>query len=541
MFRPARILSLLLVLAAALFVSRTWPVLSHTWDEPAHLAAGMEWLDRGTFETEELTPPLARVLGALGPYLAGARFSGSRNFWVEGNAILATHGEYRRNLVLARLGLLPLLFLGAWAVWSWARRIAGEGAGLAAVAAFVGLPVVMGHAGLAATDFALCACWAASLEAFDRWIGKPSAARAAWLGAAVALAVLSKFSAIPFLGLAFVLIAVLRYALHRADDPSPTFGALARTAAMLVLALALVLWGGYRFRIDPLAAPDPSPHAGLQGAMMRALEADVWPARSLWKGLAQIPARNAMSHKSYFAGEAYRGTRPAFFPVALGLRTPIPFLLLLAAAPLVLLLDRERRGRWRTWAPLLASLAVLAVAMTGKLNLGLRLALPAYAGLAVFVGVACASLWSRGAVARALVVIALAAQGAMLVRAFPEPLAYFNAFAGRDPGRWLVDSDLDWGQGWLMLADTLRARGVDSVAIAIPTMADLSVFGLPPHRTLAPADRATGWIAVSEYGLHLGPARAAPESAGVYRWIEQGTLVSRVGRSMRLYRYPAVP
>jgi hypothetical protein len=48
--------------------------VSHTWDEPEHLAAGLELLDRGRYDYDTQHPPIARVLVALGPYLAGARF-----------------------------------------------------------------------------------------------------------------------------------------------------------------------------------------------------------------------------------------------------------------------------------------------------------------------------------------------------------------------------------------------------------------------------------------------------------------------------------
>ena len=80
-----------LILLIAIGIARiasTYPVFSQTWDEPAHLAAGMEWLDRGSYRYEPLHPPLARVLTAVGPYLAGVRSARYANVWIEGNALL---------------------------------------------------------------------------------------------------------------------------------------------------------------------------------------------------------------------------------------------------------------------------------------------------------------------------------------------------------------------------------------------------------------------------------------------------------------------
>ena len=72
----------------------TYHVFNQTWDEPAHVAAGMQWLDRGRYTYEPLHPPLARVMVALGPRLAGSARPASANVWLEGNAILYAGGRY---------------------------------------------------------------------------------------------------------------------------------------------------------------------------------------------------------------------------------------------------------------------------------------------------------------------------------------------------------------------------------------------------------------------------------------------------------------
>ena len=114
-----------LLLLAGISVVRivsTYHVFSQTWDEPAHLATGMEWLERGTYTWEPLHPPLARVAVALGPYLSGLKLTGQQNMWDQGNAILLAHDRYLHNLTLARLGVLPptrfpSLVLGSHTIW----------------------------------------------------------------------------------------------------------------------------------------------------------------------------------------------------------------------------------------------------------------------------------------------------------------------------------------------------------------------------------------------------------------------------------------
>ena len=51
------LLILFLVVAVARIVS-TYKVFNQTWDEAVHVACGMEWLQLGTYNYEDLHPPL---------------------------------------------------------------------------------------------------------------------------------------------------------------------------------------------------------------------------------------------------------------------------------------------------------------------------------------------------------------------------------------------------------------------------------------------------------------------------------------------------
>src|SRR5947199_5406541 len=71
--RHARAIALAAVMVASLRIIATYNVFNHTIDEPAHIGAGIEWLDKKTYTWEPQHPPLARVAAALGPYLLGSR------------------------------------------------------------------------------------------------------------------------------------------------------------------------------------------------------------------------------------------------------------------------------------------------------------------------------------------------------------------------------------------------------------------------------------------------------------------------------------
>ena len=88
--------------------------------------------------------------------------------------------------------------------------------------------------------------------------------------------------------------------------------------------------------------------------------------------------------------------------------------------------------------------------------------------------------------------------------AAPDYIAYFNELAPGPPERYLIDSDLDWGQDLGRLADTLKARGIREVALAYNGSADPRAVGIERVRWLRPFTPDTGWIAISGFALKMG-------------------------------------
>ena len=171
--RHGRTIAVALVLFASIRIIATYTVFSHTYDEPAHIACGMEWLDKGVYRWEPQHPPLARVATALGPYLLGTRCQNTPNVDLasmtkEGLAILYYGHHYDLTLELARLGVLPFFWIACLVVYWWGRRYFSASVAVVAVFLFSFLPPVLAHAGLATTDMALTAfLGAAFLSASD--------------------------------------------------------------------------------------------------------------------------------------------------------------------------------------------------------------------------------------------------------------------------------------------------------------------------------------------------------------------------------------
>ena len=247
--RVAPWLALVAVLIGTAMIASTYRVYSQTWDEPVHIACGMQWLDKGVFQYDPLNPPLSRVAVALGPYLAGVRLQGDESMWIEGNRILASNGEYRRNLTLARIGVLPFFWLCCGLIWYLTRKYVGTTCALASVFIFTTTPLVLAHASLATTDMPLTAMFLLALAAWLRWRAESTLANSIFLGLAVGLVLVTKLSAIAFLGLILLtLIAIER----------PTLGEVRRLSwqTLVIGGIAmLMIWAAYRFSLGLMLQP----------------------------------------------------------------------------------------------------------------------------------------------------------------------------------------------------------------------------------------------------------------------------------------------
>jgi hypothetical protein len=528
------ITAVLAVFSATLLIVATYRVFSQTCDEGHHIAAGMEWLDNGTYAYDTMTAPLSCIAMALGPYLAGTRSQGNASVWDEGNALLEYEGHYQRTLTLARLGILPFFWLACFVMWRFFSRNYGQWHAALAVLLFVFCPPVLANASLATTDMAVTTMFLLALVCFWRFLQQPKPSSAALAGVAMGLAILCKFSALPYLGISCT--ALYLYCLiEKRLVPSWRYIGIGG------LTVALTIWAGYRFSVGPILnagklSPLETEHLRrLPDMIAKALFFRGVPASEFFRGLTRVYGLEGWEN-GYLFGKTYHGGRWCFFPVAIAVKTPIP-LLLLAAIGAVLALIRPRLRN--AVLPLVGIAGPLFVAMLSPANIGMRYVLVIYPFLALLGGYALVRLWqisgSRNKVFayRGIAIILVIWNIATCVRATPDFIPYFNELAAPYGSRILIDSDFDWGQDLNRLSSVLQQQHIDSVWIAYEGTADLNRRGLPHWQPLLPNQKPSGWIAISEFII-----KTLPDSFG---WLEKYKPERIVGKTIRLYHFDVAP
>ncbi len=550
-FRAEIVLVILSLLALARIVAG-YSSTSQAFDEPAHIAAGMEWLDRGTYIIDPLHPPLSRIAIALPLYIAGLRLptiEPQDTYFDIGNRILYQDGNYWRNLTLARVGILPFFLFGIWAVFYWARKEFGTAAGILAAFCFTTLPGVLTFAGLAYTDLPAAVMQFVLIVAVALWLEAPNLRSSLRLGVAAGLAFLTKFTILIFFPAAALCI-LLVWALQRRQE-KPRALKLLRQAGLALLLFTFIVWAGYRFSLKPVIEGMNLQRQSLPN--FQHLPSAAQPiARDLLAHDTRIPAPELLmgitasyvlthsgTNSTYIFGKMRPGGVWYFFPVGLFFKNPLPFLIL---AGLGVVLSFRRGSRWSARAPLAAAIGILAISMFQKYNAGQRHVLVLYPLLAVLAGAGGAYLWgTRRRELRCLLVALMVWQGIETGRAGLDPMSYFNEAAGRDPSKILITGcDLDCGQDVARLGDELKKRNAETVHVALFTSANVNQMNLAPVvDPLAPNERVDGWVAVSIRALRLGDLehRAAPP--GSFSWLESYKPVADVGGTIRLYCIPA--
>ncbi len=558
--------ALFLILIAIIRIVSTYHAFNQAYDEPAHIACGMEWLDKGTFRMEPQHPPLPRIAVAIGPYLSGLRLpefkfvGGDKtqgyDFYGAGNQILYARGQYLHNLTLARLGTLPFFLLTALVTFFWTRSLLGDWPAVLALFLLTMEPVILGYCSVAYVDPALLAFLPAALFALVRWLDSPVWGRSLTLGIAVAGAILSNTPWLVFLPTCFLAIVACRWWSRRNESGSSIRQELrhwTRPVLLAFFAMCFVVWGGYRFSVRPLdqifehPAHDierlrlPSPARAVAMKVI-ALNPSL-PAPEFFQGIFRTVGENGKLYPAYLLGHVRRGGWWYFFLFMLAFKTT-PGFLLLAAIGTGWALRRFQSGRdWHLAAPAVSALAILIFSMPIKINLGIRHILFVYPLLAILAAFACCELWALRSRWPRLVPLALGAlllgQALSTARVHPNYLTYTSMFAGSNPDkRLMVGGDFDAGQNILQLSRVLAERKIDHLHLRLYTSADLTQMNLPPYQTLALYEHATGWIAISNYHIRLGESPWFPATFDGYAWLDAYPPVAKIDKTIRLIYIP---
>ncbi len=508
MTRAPRIAAAVLIVLGAARIATTYRVFSDTSDEANHVGAGLDLIARRHYDVQLENPPLPRLVLAAVPWLCGMRYNSNVGYSDRLRSVFFGHGEYKHNLVCARVGNLLFFVMAAVSVWLLARGALDATGSLLALLLFTTQPVVLGYSGLATHDIAATAGTAVGLVAFARWLRAPSVARACAVGVAYGFSALCKFSCIAFVPAGCLAL----FAVQLIHDPELRRRAPRALATLLVVPLVafITLWAGYAFSVGKVGD-------------------HTVPAAHFFNGMKYLLDLDRQGFLTFAWGHVTEHGWWWYFPFAFGLKTTLSLLIVLLLGAWFAMRAPELRWTWIAWT--LAAAAIMAPATHSSLDLGVRYVLPVYVPFSIAAAAAAmAMLRARGRVTRAAAAVLLVWHLAASALAHPDYFPYFNELAARHPSRYLIDSNIDWGQDLLRLRSFCRRNHITELPRAVFGSSDLDTMGLPPVIEIDWNRPPKVPTALSETVI----VASRMHSAFAFPWADEEPYV-RVGKSIRMY------
>jgi hypothetical protein len=521
---------------------------TQTWDEGIHISAGYSYLTLGDYSWNIEHPPLVKIMSALPLTLMGLKAEpigadGKRKDQVQyGVDFLYANRRHADTILIAARSaniLLTLLFLVAIA-W-WTRRRWGPAAGLCAAALCAFDPNLIAHGRYVTTDFPLtvffffaCVLWAEYLESGGRL-------RLLAAAAAIAIAMVVKFSAILLIPPLVLIYAACWIRRPREFSVLRAARDLAVVAGVLTVAVVVVYWPEtmrcIRTRVTPLAdSVNQENFIGLTLAWLgRTFHL---PAHAFLRGLADVAQHNAGGHESYLLGMRSKTGFWYYFPVVFAVKSTMAALaatlLVFAACPWVLVRRGLEAVTPMSLALVLPPILYFAVSMSSGINLGMRHILPIYPFL--YVGAA-AIFATQPKFGIALVAALAVLQAGECASIHPDYLAFFNAPSG-GPGRgpeYLVDSNIDWGQDVKKLVHWLDAHGTRRVRVFYFGNAQLRYHGVDEVGYPGPMDQKA-WDEIDDYCVaNVTPLEGIYVPLDSLAPLRMREPIAKVGWSMYVY------
>ncbi|MCJ7550966.1 MAG: phospholipid carrier-dependent glycosyltransferase [Anaerolineae bacterium] len=411
-----------------------------------------------------------------------------------------------RVLFMGRIPTIWLTVLMAAVAFRWARIAFGCPAGLIALGLLLVDPTLLAHGRLATTDGGIAGFGLASLYCAWRWTRLGGWRWALACGVLSGATLLTKASGPLWLGCAGILLVGGVVRRRRIESLSTT---VPQVVAAVVVAF-LILWAAYGFHWEPL---------GETGLSV--------PAPAYWRSAFYLTGYESV----FFAlGERQMQSWWWYFPLSFLIKNPLPLLLLWFTGMGVLMLDlplgKPAGTRGTAYSRLaLASLALFpavyfTVAVAQGMNIGYRHLLPVHPLLHVAAAGGLAALWRGRALMWRWAIAGLGVWCAVVtLRMYPNEIAFFSVLAGgpTEGYRYLVDSNLDWGQDAYVLAQYLTEHP--------------GVRHEPPSAKLSPAPGRYIIGASALQGVGCADSHA-------YEWFRHIEPVEQVDYSLLVYDVP---
>jgi hypothetical protein len=488
---------LLLALFASLcFMSQRQK--SVTVDEFSHFPSGLYNLVSKDWHMDRESPPLVKCLPAATCLLTKPelRIQPHRrrvNLWAYGYEFMfANSANYRTIFEAGRIVIILFACLGGYLLYRFTTEIFGPISGLFALCLYVFNPNVIAHSRLTTIDAGATCMFFFSIYFFWKFLKRPRTDTALLAGIALGLAQLAKFTALILYPIFLFILCILLCCKPRkrpgeAEPLKRHFLAYVSLFLVAILVSLIVINAGYLFSKTLVPIEQYSFQSSLLKSLSSSLSSDLpvpLPKDHVmgFDGQLALSEGGTRFYEGYLMGERSTEGWWYYYLVAFLVKNPVALFVVLTIAALCWCLARKARPDLVTtlciWTPVVVLFFYFS--FFTNIPIGIRFLLPLLPLLFMASAILCVSKLMTRWPGRLLITILLAAYAVPTFFVFPNYLSYFNLAAGGPSNghKWLIDSNLDWGQDLPALQRFMKARGIEKVDLGYFGRVDPAIYGI---------------------------------------------------------------
>lgn len=540
----------LLILQAFLLTIISWNN-SPNRTEVGHLGAAVSFWKTGKLDVFHVNPPLMRILAGMPIALfcePNCNFNAysprpqDRCEWALGDAFIAANDvrQIRCCVFLARLACMPMILLGSYVGFLYARSIYGNAAGIVFLVLWVFSPLILGWGATLCPGVAAASMGIVGLYAFRNWFHRPTWKRSVVAGICLGLMPLTKLTWIVAPPLWIILYFI---GISSTKDHWPRWKQL-----VLILLIALYVvnmgyaFGGsfrllkdYRFISKTLSETEGdhvSPGNRFQDSPLGLIPVPFPKEFVLGFDTQQADFERGMD--SYAHGKWSNHGWWWYYPYLLMLREPLGVWCLAILSLITFLFYRNEYKCTVDDLFLLITAATIFLCVASQTGFSAHpryivLFLPFFYLLLSRLGI---FIDRKHAVLCVLIFSALAWGAGSSLSAFPHSFSYFNELAG-SPEKWpnhLLGSNIDWGQNLYRVETWIKNHPeVRPLYLTVEPTIPLEKLDLDEFQAVL-AQKTPGWIVVNVNSLYAKDSNLL--------WLKEFRPVEIIGHSILIYRIP---
>jgi len=473
-------------------------------DELAHIPAGYSYIKYLDFRLNPEHPPLLKALSAIPLLGLNLKFPLNQPSWTTdvngqwgvGNQFLyLPENNADKIIFFARLFPILLTLITTLIIYLWSKKLFGKWWALLPAFLFGFSPTVLAHGHYVTTDIAATFGVLFGTYFFIKFLLTPKKSNLVFAGVALGLAELLKFSLV--LLIPYFLIIAFFFLISSLKKHNLLYY-VKSIILIFLIALAVIYAVYFLLTLNYPLEKQRSDTTAILGQVFRNTQNGL-PRLVIWAsdkpiirplaeyslGVLRVTHQISESHEIYFRGKVLPYGPWYYFPFVYFIKEPLAWWALVLLALIYLLPQLLKfahspiqkfknfvNGYFEESAMILWLLIYWATSMQGKLDIGVRHLLPTYPFAIILISGQISRISrtlqtkSKKLFLSFIALIILISSWYLIenIKVFPYYLSYFNQTVGGPSGgyRYVVDSNLDWGQDLKRLKNWVDARNNDN-------------------------------------------------------------------------------